>query len=99
MLDPAEVNLGLDQPAMFEDLESARTLYLDPATARAPYVKKLEEHCSALRAMCRKLGISYQLLATDQPLEVALFGFLQDRMKRGRQFRPAFRGANPGGAS
>jgi uncharacterized protein (DUF58 family) len=99
VLDPAELNLGLDQPAMFEDLESARTLYLDPATARAPYVKKLEEHCSALRAMCRKLGINYQLLATDQPLEVALFGFLQDRMKRGRQFRPAFRGANPGGAS
>ena len=48
--------------------------------------------------MCRKLGISYHLLATDQPLETALFGFLQDRMKRGRQFRPAGRAAN-GGAS
>ena len=99
VLDPAELTLALDQPALFEDLESERTLYLDPATARAAYLGKLEEHCGALRAMCRKLGVGYQLLATDQPLEVALFGFLQDRMKRGRQFRPASRGANPGGAS
>lgn len=99
VLDPAELNFALDQPAMFEDLETERTLYLDPAAARASYVKKLGEHCEALRVMCRKLGISYHLLAIDQPLEVALLGFLQDRMKRGRQFRPAFRGSNPGGAA
>ena len=99
VLDPAELNLGLDQPAMFEDLESERTLYLDPAAARAGYIKKLDEHGEALRAMCRKLGISYHLLATDQPLETALFDFLQDRLKRGRQFRPAFRGSNGGGGA
>ncbi len=97
VLDPAERNLGVEQPAMFEDSETGRTLYLDPASARGDYVKKLGEHCEALRAMCRKLGLSYHLLATDQPLESALFGFLQDRMKRGRQFRPAFRGSNAGG--
>jgi uncharacterized protein (DUF58 family) len=97
VLDPAELNFGLDQPAMFEDLESQQTIYLDPTAARADYVKKLGAHCDALRAMCRKLGISYHLLSIDQPLEIALFGFLQDRMKRGRQFRPASRGSNGGG--
>ena len=91
VLDPAELNLGLDQAALFEDAESGRTLYLDPATARAGYVKKLDAHCAALRASCRKLGIGYHLLAADQPLEIALFEFLQERMTRGRRFRPAAR--------
>ena len=91
VLDPAELNLGLDQAALFEDAESGRTLYLDPATARAGYVKKLDAHCAALRATCRKLGVSHHLLSGDQPLEIALFEFLQERMTRGRHFRPAAR--------
>ena len=89
VLDPAELNLGLERPALFEDVESARQLYIDPAMARGAYVKKLEAHCSGLRATCRKLGISCHLLSTDQPLEIALFEFLQERMRRGRQFRRA----------
>jgi uncharacterized protein (DUF58 family) len=92
VLDPAELNLGLEQPALFEDVESGRTLYIDPAAARAGYVKKLDEHCAALRAICRKLGIGHHLLSTSQPLEIALFEFLQERMKRGRRFRPVGRG-------
>jgi uncharacterized protein (DUF58 family) len=98
VLDPAELNLGLEQPMLMEDMESGRTLYIDPVTARADYVKKLEAHCTTLRAMCRKLGISYHLVSTGQPLEITLFEFLQERMKRGRQFRGAARTGN-GGAS
>ncbi|MSU64906.1 MAG: DUF58 domain-containing protein [Opitutus sp.] len=97
VLDPAELNLGLDQPALFEDVESARTLYIDPAAARSEYVKKLEAHCAALRATCSKLGISYHLISTAQPLEIALFDFLQQRMRRGRQFRRT--GSRPGGGA
>jgi uncharacterized protein (DUF58 family) len=88
VLDPAELNLGLEQPSLFEDVESGRTLYIDPAAARAGYTQKLEAHCAALRATCRRLGVSHHLLSTAQPLELALFEFLQERMKRGRQFRP-----------
>ena len=89
VLDPVELNLGLDQPALFEDVESARTIYIDPAAARAEYVRKFEAHCAALLAITRKLGVSYHRLATDQPLELALFEFLQARMRRGRQVRRA----------
>jgi len=96
VLDPAELNLGLEKPALFEDVETGRALYLDPAAARGAYVKKLDAHCAALRASCRKLGVGYHLLAADQPLEIALFEFLQERMTRGRQFRPAARGAGGG---
>jgi uncharacterized protein (DUF58 family) len=95
VLDPAEFKLGLEQPALFEDVESARTTYIDPALARSDYMKKFEAHCQALRAICRKLGVSFHQLATDQPLEIALFEFLQARMRRGRQFRRA----QPGGSS
>ena len=94
IVDPAELTLGLDQPALFEDVESARTIYIDPAAARAAYVKKFEQHCEALRATCRKLGIGYQRMVTAQPLETALFEFLQQRMRRGRLFR---RTGNSGG--
>ena len=96
VLDPAELNLGLDQAALYEDVESGSTLYLDPAAARGTYVKKFDAHCDGLRATCRKLGVSHHLLSADQPLEIGLFEFLQERMKRGRHFRPSAR--NSGGA-
>ncbi len=92
VLDPAEMNLGIEQASVFEDVESARTLYIDPVTARAAYVKKFEAHNAALRAICQKLGVEHHQLATDRPLEITLFDFLQQRMRRGRQVRRA-RGA------
>ncbi|MDO8541597.1 MAG: DUF58 domain-containing protein [Opitutaceae bacterium] len=92
VLDPAELEFALDKPALFEDAESQRTIYIDPAAARAAYLKKFKAHCEALAAMCRKLGVTYHQISSGQPLEFALFAFLQQRMKRGRQVRRA-RGA------
>lgn len=89
VLDPVELNLGLEHPSLFEDIESARTIYIDPAAARDAYMKKLDAHNAALRAMCGKLGVGYHQLSTAQPLELVLFDFIQQRMRRGRQFRTA----------
>ena len=97
VLDPAELDLGIEQAAIFEDVESSRTLYIDPAAARADYTKKFKAHCAALQATCRKLGIDAHQLSTAQPFELALFEFLQQRMRRGRQVRRA-RGATGGAA-
>ena len=96
--DPAELNLGIEAPALFEDVESSRQIYIDPTAARAGYMKKFEAHTAALQATCRKLGVSYHALSTAQPLEIALFEFLQQRMRRGRLFRRA-RVSGNGGAS
>jgi uncharacterized protein (DUF58 family) len=38
--DPAELNLGIEAPSLFEDVESNRTIYIDPSSARAEYMKK-----------------------------------------------------------
>jgi uncharacterized protein (DUF58 family) len=84
VLDPAEVSLGFAEPALFEDVESGKTLMLDPAIARPAYQRKLQEHGAALRLACQRLGHSYTRLTTDQPLELALFEFLRARSQRGR---------------
>lgn len=84
VLDPAELTFNFDSAAMFEDIESGRTLFIDPGAARKEYLRKLEAHCSALQASCQRLGIACQRIATDRPLELALFDFLRERMQRTR---------------
>jgi uncharacterized protein (DUF58 family) len=84
VLDPAELDLSFQEPAMFEDAESGRTLFIDPRSARKEYRRKLEAHCESLRTACQRLGIACERLTTDQPLELALFGFLRRRMQRNR---------------
>ncbi|MBL9202775.1 MAG: DUF58 domain-containing protein [Opitutaceae bacterium] len=89
LADPAELDLGIEAPALFEDVENARTVYIDPAAAREGYVRKYRAHAEALQAICRKLGVAYHALTTAQPMEIALFEFLQARMRRGRLVRRA----------
>ncbi|MGO9202293.1 MAG: DUF58 domain-containing protein [Limisphaerales bacterium] len=84
VLDPAELDLSFQEPAMFEDAESGRTLFIDPRSARKEYQRKLEAHCQSLRTACQRLGIACERLTTDRPLELALFGFLRQRMQHKR---------------
>ena len=82
VLDPAEVTLAFDRPTLFRDLESGTELYIDPAAARPDYVEKLAAHGAAVAGICEKLGIAFHRLTTDQPLELALYEFLQRRLRR-----------------
>lgn len=84
VLDPAELDLKFERASMFEDMESGRSLYIDPASARAEYTKKFVEHGSALKKLCGRLGIAWHQLGTDRPLELVLFDFLRERMQRRR---------------
>ncbi len=93
VLDPAELSFAFGQATVFEDVESARRVFVDPATARREYLAKIEAHGAAVRATCQKLGISHHRIATDQPLDLALFEFLQARQRRGT--RPAARRHRP----
>ncbi|MBP87044.1 MAG: DUF58 domain-containing protein [Planctomycetaceae bacterium] len=85
VLDPTEVNFTFDNPALFEDLESGRELYVDPDGVRDDYMRRFNEHADAVRKICANLGIDFYQLATNEPLELTLFDFMQARMKRGRQ--------------
>jgi uncharacterized protein (DUF58 family) len=87
VLDPTERTLSFTGPAVFEDVETARTLYIDPTAAREDYLQKLTAHNAALQALCARLGAGFHLVATDQPLELVLFDFLQERMRKGPAVR------------
>lgn len=85
IVDPAELTFKFEQPTLFEDSESHRELFLDPAAARRRYVEKFSAHSAALRSIGQKLGVSHHQVVTDRPLELALFEFLQERLRRGRR--------------
>jgi uncharacterized protein (DUF58 family) len=94
ILDPAELNFDFDAPALFQDVESGRGLYIDPAAAQKSYQRMLGEHLDSVKAICGRLGIDYHLFATDRPYDAALLEFLQHRMRIRKQIR---RIRGPGG--
>jgi uncharacterized protein (DUF58 family) len=89
VLDPAELEFNFSDPAMFQDVESGRILFIDPAAARKEYLRKLEAHCASLLSSCQRLGVVCNRLATNRPLELALFDFLRQRMRRRVRVKPA----------
>jgi uncharacterized protein (DUF58 family) len=87
VLDPAELNFNFKTPALFQDIESGRNMYVDPAVAQKSYEQRLEKHLTTVKSTCRNLGIDYHLFATDRPFDLALLEFLQDRMRRRKRIR------------
>lgn len=82
VLDPAELRFEFDTPIIFRDVETGRELFIDPSAARKRYMEAFAQHNQSLAAMCRGHGIEYHQSPTDQPLELALFDFLRERMRR-----------------
>jgi uncharacterized protein (DUF58 family) len=85
VLDPQELKFQFDTATLFEDMESARELYIDPAAARRDYLQKFQAHIAAARQICEKLGVSYHQWTSDRHLETALFDFLKARLQRGKK--------------
>lgn len=85
ILDPAEKTFNFEEPALFEDMESGREVFVDPAEAKQDYSRKLKTHSQEIVNVCSRLGIDYYDFTTDRPLELGLFDFLAAREKRGRR--------------
>ena len=85
ILDPQELNFEFESPALFQDLESGREIYVDPVSARTQYQERLQQHLAQVQQTCEKLGAIYELCPTDRPLEIALSEFMlrRQRMKAG----------------
>jgi uncharacterized protein (DUF58 family) len=84
VLDPAETAFKFERPVMFHDVESGRDLFIDPSTARKDYLQRLKKHNDTVQSICRRLGAGFSTLGTDQPMELAMFDFLRERMQRGK---------------
>jgi uncharacterized protein (DUF58 family) len=87
VIDPAELNFDFTTAARFEDLETGRDLFLEPALARENYVRRLGAHLEALRDICQSLGVLQVQVSSSQPLETVLFDFLKTRTNRGKIIR------------
>jgi uncharacterized protein (DUF58 family) len=61
VLDPAELNFDFDSPALFQDIESGRNMYVDPSDAQISYKRMLNKHLAKAKSTCQNLGIDYHL--------------------------------------
>jgi len=81
--DPAETAFSFEEPVLFEEMESGKTLFVDPSAVREEYLNRYNDHEAALKEMCGDLGIALHCFTTDQPLELTLYEFVTSRLRRG----------------
>jgi len=85
ILDPNELTFDFSGATLFQDIESEKDFYLDPATVRSEYLSRLQSHTDAVETICRKFGFSFHRVQTNQSLDIALFDFLRSRSSRGKR--------------
>jgi uncharacterized protein (DUF58 family) len=84
LLDPAERDLPGDGAVTFEDLESGERLPLRPEALREKYQRHVAQHRQELARLLAQNGTDYVGLTTDQPLDVALHAYLEQRLAHSR---------------
>ena len=84
VLDPAEVEFPFERASMFEDAETGRSVYVDPAVARGPYRERFRAHQRGLEQLAAQHGVDLIQWTTDRPLVECLFEYVQARGRRGR---------------
>ncbi len=82
VLDPVELDLKVDGPRLFEDLETNQKIYADPKNAAASFVEQMEHHNRLVQDVCSRLGVTMTRMVTNEPLESALVEFLHARRRR-----------------
>ena len=82
VMDPQELSFEFSELVQFEDMETGERLLLASESARESYLENLERFRSTLRRQCGRMGVDYELLPTDRPLDFALFEYLAARSRR-----------------
>jgi uncharacterized protein (DUF58 family) len=85
ILDPNELAFDFTAATLFQDIESEKDFYLDPAAVRSEYQRRLQTHTDGVENICRKLGFTFHRVVTNQSLDIALFDFLRSRSRRGKR--------------
>jgi uncharacterized protein (DUF58 family) len=81
ILDPREVDFAFEEASTFEDLETTDQMPVVPQSFREQYRQMINEHIETLRARFSEQRIDYALLNTAEPLDRALFSYLNSREK------------------
>ena len=83
LLDPQELEFSFSTRTRFRDLESGDSLTTEPWHIRKDYRAAIDRFIRHYRSLCRKHKIDYQLITTDQPLDLALTEYLLKRRHAG----------------
>ncbi len=81
VLDPQEVAFQFSEMVEFEDMETGEKMVLEAESARVAYQENFNRYRETLTKACGGLGIDYNLVTTDQPLDFALFQYLAARSR------------------
>jgi len=81
VLDPTELDFGFGDAQPFEDLETGEQMPVVPAGFREEYQQLVNAHIDALQRSFSSVRVDYTLLNTAQPLDFALFRYLNGRQK------------------
>lgn len=84
LIDPAERDLPGGAVATFEDAETAVRVPLRPDELRGKYRKLFEAHRREITNRMLGAGADYVPIFTDQPLDGALYEYLDARLLRSR---------------
>ena len=84
LLDPAEEAFPFEAPTVFEDGESGLRMPLRPDEVKARYQRMFTAHRADLEGRFAAAGVDYIPILTDQPLDHALYAFLDHRLSRSR---------------
>lgn len=79
ILDEQELQPTLSHPALFVDLESGSKIEVVPEYVKTTYRTKLQNHIEQLRSRSSAVGLEYQLIVTNQPLDATLREYLAVR--------------------
>ncbi|MGN6546300.1 MAG: DUF58 domain-containing protein [Aureliella sp.] len=83
VLDPRELHFELPHSTLLRDMETGKQIYVDPAAAKRTYDERFTKHQAELTDLCHRRGVRLETIATDQPLENALFDLVSRMAPRG----------------
>jgi uncharacterized protein (DUF58 family) len=72
VLDRAELELPFNRVTLFKGLEGCPDVLTDPRSLRKAYRRELDAFLRQVAGGCRALQADYQLVTTDQPLDLVL---------------------------
>jgi len=76
-----ELELDYKGYAALEDLETGKTIRIDPSSNSSLYKEQLEKHMAGVRTALLDKNISYRMIRMDEPVDKALADFLKQRNK------------------
>jgi uncharacterized protein (DUF58 family) len=82
LLDPQERSPEWRDAVVLEDMETRRSVNVSPEYLTEEYAKRLQAHIAALKSAAARARAHQMLIATDEPLNRALRGYLL--MREGR---------------